>query len=76
MMPITPGQIYRACDPRDSIRLRVVRYEPDWARVDVVDAASGKRPRRILAASLHESKTNPRTGRPRRTGYALEQPRA
>jgi hypothetical protein len=70
-MSLIPGQVYRSCDPRESIRLRVVRHEAGWNRVDVVDATTGRRPRRILASTLHESATT-KTGRPRRTGYVLE----
>lgn len=68
---IQPGQVFRACDPRDSIRIRIVRYEPGWNRADVVDAVTGKRPRSIVATALHASATT-RDGKPRRTGYARE----
>ena len=68
---IKPGQIYRYCDPRESIRVRIVHYEPGGNRADVVDAATGKRPRSILTTSLHDSPTT-KNGKPRRTGYALE----
>ena len=70
---IHTGQIYRSADPRDSIRIRIVRYEPGWTRAGVVDAASGKRPRRMLVTALHATATT-KTGQPRRTGYVLEQP--
>lgn len=73
LMPIQPGQIYRHCDPRESIRIRITAYTPGSNRAEVVDAVTGKRPRSILASSLHASPTT-RDGRPRRTGYALEQP--
>ena len=70
-MTIKPGQIYRSCDPRGGPRIRVVRYQPGWARADVVDAYDGKRPRRVLVTTIHDSPTT-RDGKPRRTGYALE----
>lgn len=71
-MPIQPGQIYRHCDPRESIRIRITAYTPGDARAHVVDAVTGKRPRPILVTHLHDSATT-KTGQPRRTGYALEQ---
>jgi hypothetical protein len=71
-MPIQAGQTYRSLDPRGGPRIRIVRYESGSNRVDVVDATTGKYPRRILARSLHTSPTT-HTGKPRRTGYALEQ---
>lgn len=70
---IQPGQIYRNCDPRGGPRIRITRYEPGWNRADVVDATTGKQPRRILVTHLHQSATT-KNGQPRRTGYALEQP--
>ena len=70
---IQPGQTYRHCDPRESIRIRIVRYTPGAARVYVVDAVTGKRHRQILVTHLHASPTT-KTGQPRRSGYALEQP--
>lgn len=72
-MPIQPGQIYRSCDPRGGFSIRIAAYTPDSNRVDVVDALTGKYPRSILATALHASPTT-RDGKPRRTGYALEQP--
>ena len=65
-MTIKPGQIYRSCDPRGGLR-----YEPGWARAEVVNAYDGKRPRPVLAAALHDTPTT-RDGKLRRTGYALE----
>jgi hypothetical protein len=70
---IQPGQTYRSCDPRGGPRIRIVRYEPGWNRADVVDATTGKQPRRIVVRDLHPTATT-RTGQPRRTGYVLEQP--
>lgn len=76
-MPDTPepgiqvGQVYRSCDPRDQIRIRIAYYQPGWQRASVVDAASGKRHRKILVASLHASATTDK-GTRRRTGYALD----
>ncbi|MFJ4808528.1 hypothetical protein [Streptomyces longwoodensis] len=69
---IQPGQIYRHCDPRESIRIRIVSYRHGDARAHVVDAVTGKRYRQILVTYLHASATT-RDGRPRRSGYALEQ---
>jgi hypothetical protein len=68
---IAVGQIYRSCDPRDSIRLRVESYEPGSVRAHVVDAETGKRSRRLLVNRLHETATT-KSGAPRRTGYVLE----
>ncbi|MFF4489464.1 hypothetical protein ACFY0F_23695 [Streptomyces sp. NPDC001544] len=72
-MPIEPGQTYRSCDPRGGPRIRIKSLAPGGSRAHVVDAVTGKRPRWVLAAALHESPTT-RDGQPRRTGYALEQP--
>ncbi|WP_328313120.1 hypothetical protein OG432_24575 [Streptomyces sp. NBC_00442] len=74
-MTIEPGQIYRSCDPRDipPIRVSVAACLPGSNRVDVVDAVTGKRPRSILATAFHDSPLT-RDGKPRRTGYVLEQP--
>ena len=70
-MPITPGQVYRSCDPRGGPRIRIVSYTPGTSRARVVDAYSGKQPRGILVNSLHDSPMT-RSGQPRRTGYVLE----
>lgn len=72
---IKPGQIYRSCDPRGGPRIRITQYELGWNRADVVDATTGKNPRRIVTRNLHATATT-KTGKPRRTGYALEQPDA
>jgi hypothetical protein len=69
---IRPGQIYTDCDPRGGATIRIVSYTPGSNRVHVVDAITGKRPRSVLAARLHDSATT-RDGKPRRTGYALVQ---
>lgn len=69
---IKPGQVYRSCDPRGGPTIRIVRYEPGWNRAQVVDAATGKQPRRILAKDLHPTDTT-RGGTARRTGYALKE---
>jgi hypothetical protein len=68
---IQPGQIYRSCDPRESIRIRITAYRPGDARAHVVDAVTGKRFRQILVQQLHESPVTA-TGRRRRTGYVLD----
>lgn len=70
---IQPGQIYRHCDPREQIRIRITAYTPGDARAHVVDAVTGKRFRQILVTALHASPTT-RDGKPRRSGYALEDP--
>lgn len=72
-MPIQPGQTYRSLDLRGGSRIRITAYEPGWNRADVVDATTGKYPRRIVVRNLHATATT-RDGKPRRTGYALEQP--
>lgn len=68
---IQPGQVYKSCDPRGGPTIRIVCYEPGWNRADVVDAITGKNPRRIIVRDLHESATT-HAGAPRRTGYALK----
>lgn len=68
---IRPGQIYRSCDPRESIRIRITSYRPGDARAHVVDAVTGKRPRQLLVRQLHDSPTTA-VGQPRRGGYVLE----
>lgn len=72
-MTIRPGQTYRSADPRETIRIRVDSYTPGENRAYVVDAFTGKRPRWILANTLHASPTT-QAGKPRRSGYVLEQP--
>ncbi|MGW0822571.1 hypothetical protein [Streptomyces sp. NPDC002845] len=69
------GQVYVACHPREQgRRLHVTAYTPGHARARIEDADSRKRPRRILARSLHQSATvrGDKGGTPRRTGYAPE----
>jgi hypothetical protein len=67
---ITKDQIYRSCDPRGGPTIRIVSYTSGLNGAEVVDAHSGKQPRRILARNLHDSATT-KAGQPRRTGYAL-----
>ena len=76
-MPIEAGQIYSHFDfqSRAWTRIRVTAYTPGSNRVDVVDAYTGKRPRSILASRFHDGPMT-RYGRPRRTGYVLELPKA
>ena len=69
---IKPGQTYRSADPRDSIHVRVTAYTPYSNLVEVVDAVTGKRPRRIRAVAFHATATT-HDGKPRRTGYVLEE---
>ncbi|MBB4931805.1 hypothetical protein F4561_002625 [Lipingzhangella halophila] len=66
---IRPGQEYEACDPRESIRLRIKSYTRGDARAVVTDT-SGKRTRQILVSHLHETSTR-KDGTPRRSGYRL-----
>ena len=69
MTHIKPGRIFVACDPRDSIRIRIEQYEPGDMRALVTDAATGRRRRLMLISALHTSAfTN--AGVPRRSGYA------
>lgn len=68
-MTIEPGQVYRSCDSRGGPLVRVVEVHAN--SVQVVDAQDGKRPRRILLTYIHDSPIT-KTGKPRRTGYALE----
>ncbi|MDX3247169.1 hypothetical protein [Streptomyces sp. ME18-1-4] len=70
---IQPGQTYRSLDPRGGPRIRIQTYRPGDARAHVVNAHDGKRFRQILVTALHDSPTT-QDGKPRRTGYALEQP--
>lgn len=68
---IEPGQVYRSCDPRGGASIRISSWRPGDARAYVIDAVTSKRYRQILVSQLHDSPTT-KTGRPRRTGYALE----
>ncbi|MFI6464576.1 hypothetical protein [Streptomyces sp. NPDC050538] len=69
MTHIKPGRIFAACDPRDSIRVRIEQYKPGDMRALVVDAVTGQRRRLMLISALHASAfTN--AGVPRRSGYA------
>jgi hypothetical protein len=67
---IEAGQVYRSATPGESHkRIRVVRV---WANdATVVNAATDKRQRTILAGSLHADRFT-QAGQPRRTGYVLE----
>lgn len=68
---IEAGQVYASCDPRDSGRkILIMRYSPGALRADIVGHPDGKRFRRILASTLHDSLTTG-AGQPRRTGYHL-----
>lgn len=71
-MSIRPGQIYRSADPRGGATIRISSYQPGDPRAHVVDAATGKRYRQILASYLHADATT-QAGEPRRTGYVLIQ---
>lgn len=51
-------------------RIRIVAYTPGTNRADVVDAATGKRPRSVLVSELHATGET-KSGEPRRTGYRL-----
>ncbi|MBH1939143.1 hypothetical protein I5Q34_33625 [Streptomyces sp. AV19] len=68
---IRVGQVYVACHPLDEgRRIRITEYK-GYSDARVVDADTGKRPRRILTHQLHAIATT-RQGKPRRSGYALE----
>lgn len=69
---IRPGQVYVACHPLDEgRRIRVLKVAGDRITVETLGGGP-RRYREMGAAHLHASATSPRTGRPRRTGYALE----
>lgn len=68
---VLPGQVYVSCDPRDTVPIKVRVTSVMRERALVADADTGKRTRSILLSSFHESATNPRTGRARKTGYRL-----
>lgn len=72
---IEPGQIYRACSPniRGPRQVRVVAHNPDTRTVTVVNYATFSGEQDFPASYFHDSATT-KTGKPRRTGYALEQP--
>lgn len=68
---IKPGQIYRSCDPRrenNPLRLRIMTVGPHRASVFYLSTG---RHGEVLLTQLHATPTT-KTGRPRRTGYALE----
>ncbi|MEV8335665.1 hypothetical protein [Streptomyces niveus] len=65
---VSPGQVYRSCDPRSGRTVTVVRVRGD--RADVVDAQDGMRPRSVLLKGFHTSLTT-YGGHPRRSGYVL-----
>ncbi|WP_327066815.1 hypothetical protein [Kitasatospora sp. NBC_01302] len=68
-MPAKPGQIYQQCDPHaPHIRLRIMTVGPNRAEVFYMHTG---RAGRILLNALHDSAVT-KTGKPRRTGYALE----
>ncbi|MFI5800951.1 hypothetical protein [Streptomyces sp. NPDC051677] len=69
MTHIRPGRIFVACDPRDSIRIRIEQYKPGDMRALVADAATGRRRRLMLISALHASAST-NAGVPRRSGYA------
>ncbi|SFD13500.1 hypothetical protein [Streptomyces aidingensis] len=73
-MPDTPrpGDVYHSCDPRGGPSIRIESIDHTGRYAHIVDAATGKRRRRILLTALHDSPTT-HTGRPRRTGYAFEE---
>lgn len=67
--PVHVDEVWRNCDPRDEIVVRVTSVSD--TRVEVVDAATGKRPRSLLRKSFHDS-ANTTTGAVRRTGYVKD----
>ncbi|MFF3976989.1 hypothetical protein [Streptomyces sp. NPDC001828] len=68
---IQAGRIFEACHPRDTTRIRIVRYTDGDARVLVADVDSESRQRMILVSSLHPTAIT-RTGGRRKHGYAPE----
>jgi len=71
---IQPGQTYTSCHPLDEARrIRIETYRPGDVRAHIVDADTGKRFRQILVSTLHDSNRT-KSGAPRRSGYALDQP--
>ncbi|MBB6172245.1 hypothetical protein HNR23_002305 [Nocardiopsis mwathae] len=69
--PVRAGHVYQCCDPRHPERaIRVIDYTPGSTRAVVVDAHTGKYPRRLLVADLHPTGTT-HLGTPRRAGYRL-----
>lgn len=72
---IRSGQVYVACGPLDEgrrIRVIWIGSSSRDGQIRIADADTGRRPRWIKAGALHASAINPRTGQPRRSGYALE----
>ncbi|MFG2022280.1 hypothetical protein [Streptomyces sp. NPDC048825] len=72
MTHIQPGRVFVACNPRDSIRIRIEQYKPGDMRALVADAATGGRRRLMLVSGLHASPTT-NAGVRRRSGYAPEE---
>ncbi|MGW5877838.1 hypothetical protein ACWFMI_14980 [Nocardiopsis terrae] len=64
--PVHVDEIWRNCDPRDEIVVRVTGVSD--TRIEVVDAATDQRPRSILRQEFHSDPTT-KHGAPRRTGY-------
>ncbi|WP_160050745.1 hypothetical protein [Nocardiopsis sp. FR4] len=64
--PVRVGETWRHCNPRDKIVVRVTKLSD--TRIEVVDAATGKRPRSLLRHSFHASPVT-HTGAQRKTGY-------
>ncbi|MEW2081060.1 hypothetical protein [Streptomyces sp. NPDC005283] len=71
MSHIQPGRVFVACNPRDSIRIRIEHYKPGDIRALVTDAATGGRRRLMLVTGLHASPTT-NAGARRKSGYAPE----
>lgn len=55
MSRIKPGQVYESCDPRDSIRIRVVSVAVDSPDVQVVDVAMPTYSRTVPRSALNGS---------------------
>lgn len=60
-----------ACHPKDTARIRIVRYKEGDMRALVADAATGARQRLILVSSVHATAFTA-SGSKRRSGYAPE----
>lgn len=85
MSSIERGQVYVSANPRDEgrVRIRIKGWAPygagHWGAgkaqvVSLTESGKEVRPRSISLSALHDSPRTP-DGRPRRTGYVLEQGR-
>ncbi len=71
-MSIQPGQIYRSCKPGyEDFRIRITSVGAEMARAVCVDGGWALL-NPVPLSRLHADPTT-KSGKPRRTGYALEQ---